>query len=253
MCVKVDRHTKTKKTSFTNLEIFHVREKNIPVEVVEVKDTVIAFAWEPKGERFATVMTADVINPERGLVGLRTNINFYMLEKATKTAVINNFKLIRKSPPPTNLDRELIIGSIDKKQLNTIFWSPKGRFLAFANLGRGITQFDFEIYDCDYEGENKEMNKELNSNVMAINIGESYGTTDVEWDPTGRFIATSSSFWKHTVPTPPRTPLIISWKTATKSATSRVPSSMNNTSNVSNRSPGVLVHRPSSRGTNNVK
>src|SRR5271170_1572560 len=134
---------------------------------------------------------------------------------------------------PANLDRELMIGSIDKKQLNTIFWSPKGRFLAFANLGRGITQFDFEIYDCDYEGENKEMNKELNSNVMAINIGESYGTTDVEWDPTGRFIATSSSFWKHTVPTPPRTPLIISWKTATKSATSRVPSSMNNTSNVS--------------------
>ena len=100
MCVKVDRHTKTKKTSFTNLEIFHVREKNIPVEVVEVKDTVIAFAWEPKGERFATVMTADVINPERGLAGLRTNINFYMLEKATKTAVINNFKLIRNLPPP---------------------------------------------------------------------------------------------------------------------------------------------------------
>ena len=98
MCVKVDRHTKTKKTSFTNLEIFHVREKNIPVEVIEIKDTVIAFAWEPEGERFATVMTADTINPERGLAGLRTNINFYMLEKATKTSVINNFKLIRRAP-----------------------------------------------------------------------------------------------------------------------------------------------------------
>jgi len=84
--------------------------------------------------------------------------------------------------------------------LNTIFWSPKGRFVAFANLGRGITQFDFEIYDCDYEGENKDLNKELNANIMAINIGETYGTTDIEWDPTGRYIATSSSFWKHTVP-----------------------------------------------------
>ena len=93
----------------------------------------------------------------------------------------------------------LILGSIDKKQLNSIFWSPKGRFIAFANLGRGVTQFDFEIYDCDYEGDNKDMNKELNANVMAIHVGESYGTTDIEWDPTGRYLATSSSFWKHAV------------------------------------------------------
>jgi translation initiation factor 3 subunit B len=73
---------------------------NIPVEVIEVievKDTVIAFSWEPKGERFATVMMADIINSERGLTGLRTNINFYMLDKATKASVINNFKLIRIS------------------------------------------------------------------------------------------------------------------------------------------------------------
>jgi translation initiation factor 3 subunit B len=170
-----------------------VREKNIPVEVIEIKDTVIAFAWEPKGDRFATVMTADVINPERGLAGLRTNINFYMLEKATKTAVINNFKLIRVSRVFSNS------GQIDKKQLNSIFWSPKGRFLAFANLGRGITQFEFEIFDCDYEGDNKDINKELNANIMAVHVGESFGTTDVEWDPTGRYIATSSSFWKHAV------------------------------------------------------
>jgi len=46
-------------------------------------------------------MTADVINPERGLAGLRTNLNFYMLEKATKAATINNFKLIRTFPLPT--------------------------------------------------------------------------------------------------------------------------------------------------------
>jgi translation initiation factor 3 subunit B len=145
---------------------------------------VIAFAWEPKGERFATVMTADTINPERGLAGLRTNINFYMLEKSAKTAVINNFKLIR---------------SHDKKQLNSIFWSPKGRFVCFANIGRGITQFDMEVFDCDYEGENKDINKELNANIMPVFTGDSFGTTDVEWDPTGRYIVTSSSFWKHTV------------------------------------------------------
>ena len=39
LCVKVDRHTKTKKSIFCNLEIFRVREKDFPVEVVELKGT----------------------------------------------------------------------------------------------------------------------------------------------------------------------------------------------------------------------
>ena len=37
LCVKVDRHTKTKKSIFCNLEIFRMREKDLPVEVVELK------------------------------------------------------------------------------------------------------------------------------------------------------------------------------------------------------------------------
>lgn len=37
LCVKVDRHTKTKKSTFCNLEIFRMREKNYPVEVIELK------------------------------------------------------------------------------------------------------------------------------------------------------------------------------------------------------------------------
>ena len=35
LCVKVDRYTKTKKSIFTNLEIFHIKQRNTPVEVVE--------------------------------------------------------------------------------------------------------------------------------------------------------------------------------------------------------------------------
>jgi translation initiation factor 3 subunit B len=65
-----------------------------------------------------------------------------------------------------------------------------------------------EIYDCDYEGDNKDINKELNANIMAVHIGDSYGTTEVEWDPTGRYIVTASSSWKHQVP-PPRTALTV--------------------------------------------
>ena len=37
LCVKVDRHTKTKKTLFCNLEVFRLREKGLPVESIDIK------------------------------------------------------------------------------------------------------------------------------------------------------------------------------------------------------------------------
>jgi len=37
LCVKVDRQTKAKKPTYTTLEIFRVKEKDIPVEVIEIK------------------------------------------------------------------------------------------------------------------------------------------------------------------------------------------------------------------------
>ena len=39
--MKVDRHTKTKKSIFCNLEIFQVRDKDFPVEVVEHKGSAL--------------------------------------------------------------------------------------------------------------------------------------------------------------------------------------------------------------------
>jgi len=45
LCVKVDRHTKTKKTTYTDFELFRIREKGIPIEQLEIKETIVAFAW----------------------------------------------------------------------------------------------------------------------------------------------------------------------------------------------------------------
>jgi translation initiation factor 3 subunit B len=101
LCVKVDRHTKTKKSIFCNLEIIHLREKDYPVEVVEPKgwswlsshfsegsdsvrsDTVIEFAWEPKGDRFIITSTNDPNfgNTAPG-VPIKTEVHFYQLDKS---------------------------------------------------------------------------------------------------------------------------------------------------------------------------
>lgn len=38
-----------------NFEIFHMREKQIPVDSVEIKEPIHAFAWEPIGNKFAII------------------------------------------------------------------------------------------------------------------------------------------------------------------------------------------------------
>lgn len=37
------------------------------------------------------------------------------------------------------------------------------------------------------------------SDVVCMNQAEHFMATDVEWDPTGRFVATSVSWWAHKV------------------------------------------------------
>jgi len=107
-CVKVDRHTKTGKTRYCNLELFRLRDKDIPVQVIEIKgtslfrfrhtyslsyffesrltevltlphsDTVTAFAWEPQGSRFTLITTNDpnAAQPMPGSL-LKTSVSFY--------------------------------------------------------------------------------------------------------------------------------------------------------------------------------
>ncbi|CRK23796.1 hypothetical protein BN1708_013805 [Verticillium longisporum] len=120
LCVKVDRHSKSKKSQATSLEIFRVKEKGVPVEVVDtIKDTVVNFAWEPKGDRFVIITTTEPAGP---------------------TAV-----------------------------------APKT------------------------SGEKPESDKDLTANLQLMNTADHYGVTDVEWDPSGRFVATWSSSWKHSM------------------------------------------------------
>ena len=40
---------------YYNFEIFHVKKKQIPIDTVECKEVISAFAWEPKGGKFAYI------------------------------------------------------------------------------------------------------------------------------------------------------------------------------------------------------
>ncbi|PWN45731.1 translation initiation factor eIF-3b [Ceraceosorus guamensis] len=181
LCVKVDRHTKTGKSLFCNFELFRMREKDFPVESVELKDPVTAFAWEPQGSHFAVISSND---PNLGVqapgITVKTQLNFFHIDPKK-----GDFRLQKM---------------IDGKTFNTVFWSPKGRHVVVATLGSG-QKFDLEWYDVDFNLELRQGNAATDAaeDVKLIGSGEHYGITDLEWDPSGRFVATSASVWRHTL------------------------------------------------------
>ncbi|KAJ5824955.1 Translation initiation factor eIF-3b [Penicillium robsamsonii] len=180
VCVKVDRHSKSKKSLATNLEIFRVREKGVPVEVVDsLKETVINFAWEPNGSRFVVIANGEA--PAGAAVLPKTSVSFFAPEKKGYTA--GNFKLVR---------------TIEKKTSNGIYWSPKGRFVVVATV-HSQTNFDMDFYDMDFEGEKNEAEKDLAANLQLMKTVEHYGVTDVDWDSTGRYVVSSASVWTHSM------------------------------------------------------
>ncbi|RKP08839.1 eukaryotic translation initiation factor eIF2A-domain-containing protein [Thamnocephalis sphaerospora] len=182
LCIKVDRHTKSKKSIFSNLEIFHTREKGIPVEVIEMKEIAIAFAWEPLGDRFSVITTTDpnllhVTGPTMPITP-RTNVAFY----AASGVLEGSFRLIKL---------------LEKKTANGVFWSPKGRHLVLITLRSQIT-WDVEFWDLDLETTTK-ATVDPSASVQLLASQEHYGVTDLEWDPTGRYVVTSASSWRHTM------------------------------------------------------
>ncbi|KAJ4411194.1 Translation initiation factor 3 subunit b [Didymella pomorum] len=182
VCVKVDRHSKSKKSLATNLEIFRVKEKGVPVEVVDsIKDTVINFAWEPKGNRFVLITTGEVV--VQAAVPPKTAVSFFAPEKL-KGGAPGNFRHIR---------------TVDKKNSNAIYWSPKGRFVVVAAL-QSQQSFDLDFWDLSFEkpkDESEKGDKELLANLQLMDTAEHYGVTDIEWDPTGRYVATVASAFRH--------------------------------------------------------
>lgn len=156
LAVQVDRFTtKSKKAVATNLEIFRIKEKNIPVEVLEFKERLLTVAWEPKGERLLTAVPAE----------FRSIVSFWSMKGDGKTA-----------------DTARLLHTVERKQVDRFFWSPHGNHLVMADLGSANAFLEF-----------------WNVNEMVLlATKEHFLATDVQWDPSGRYVVSFVSAWKHT-------------------------------------------------------
>uniref|UniRef100_A0A2P2K3U1 Eukaryotic translation initiation factor 3 subunit B n=1 Tax=Rhizophora mucronata TaxID=61149 RepID=A0A2P2K3U1_RHIMU len=156
LAVNVDRYTKTKKSTYTGFELFRIKERDIPIEVLELdnkNDKIIAFAWEPKGHRFA------IIHGD----GPRPDVSFYSMKTAQ------------------NAGRVSKLTTLKGKQANALFWSPAGHFIILAGLKGFNGQLEF--YNVD--------------ELEAMATSEHFMATDIDWDPTGRYVATSVTSVHH--------------------------------------------------------
>ncbi|KAH8913210.1 dipeptidyl peptidase IV/CD26, N-terminal domain-containing protein, partial [Atractiella rhizophila] len=158
LCVKVDRHTKTKKSTFCNLEIFRIRENDCPVQTLEIKDTVIQFAWEPKGDRFVLIHSSDP-NATTAAPGVlpKTSVSFYGFDNKK-----GDFRLLK---------------TYDGKTANLPYWSPKGRHVILSTLGSS-SKYDLEFWDLDLNNEGKpEGSRDPAAGIQLIKAFEHYGMT----------------------------------------------------------------------------
>jgi translation initiation factor 3 subunit B len=187
LAVKVTRHTKTKKTLYNNIELFRLNEMtaatpggaagsdNIPVEMLDTKDAVLALTWEPKGSRFA------MIHAESPTAS-KVKVSFYDMKKKTTAdptagvVGLTGAGKAGKKGGTTKIVAELnLVETLDGRQCNTLFWSPAGSTIIMASLGEAASG-TLEFYDVD---------------TRTMVVKEHYRCTHVQWDPSGRTVATA--------------------------------------------------------------
>ena len=149
--VKVDHHTKSKKSTYSGFELFRLREPMCPMEVLALPDKsekIVAFAWEPKGHRFA------IIHGD----GARPDVSFYSMIEGDGGA-----------------KKVHLLKTLKSKTANHLFWSPNGSMIVLAGLKTMNGQFEFFNVD----------------EMETMATCEHFMATDVEWDPTGRYVTTA--------------------------------------------------------------
>lgn len=92
-------------------------------------------------------------------------------------------------------------GTLPGRTSNTIRWSPRGRHVVLATVGSS-TKSELEFWDLDLNSQDDATRKaegDWGSGIQLLGTADHYAVTDAEWDPSGRYLATSASAWRHTV------------------------------------------------------
>lgn len=200
LCFNVERHTKSKKTFFSNLEICKINEKDVPVEKIELKHRVVDFKWEPHGKRFVTIALDETNDDDNNNIAMpRSVVQFWAPEKVEKPKGKQ-----QQQQGDVIVKRWVMVKEYIRKFSNTISWSPAGRFVVVATLVKpNLRKPELEFFDLDFNGE-----KIINDSSITVPVQARLkdiaqppcgNVTDICWDPSGRFVVVWSSALKHKI------------------------------------------------------
>ena len=170
LAVKVTRHTKSKKTLYNNIELFRLNESGIPVEMLDIKDAVMALAFEPRGSRFAMIHAE---NPS----STKVDVTFYDMMKQGDPISVKGKKGKTIQKLPDKHPELHKVETLEGRQCTGIFWSPAGSNIILASLGDAASG-TLEFYNVD-------------DKTMVMK--EHYRANQVAWDPAGRTVTTMVS------------------------------------------------------------
>lgn len=153
LLVQIERQ-KTKKSTVVSFEVLRMREKDIPVDIIEMapKEEFKGVFWEPKGHRFCVLSRVE----------MKHFATFHQVETGRGTAPSSGIKALKKVEV--------------SKGVSVVSWSPNGRFCVLCGV-RGTSGGDLVFWDTEELAE-------LASNVH-------FNLTDVQWDPSGRVFTSS--------------------------------------------------------------
>jgi len=192
LALKVSKTLKGKKGFLYNsFELFHIKEKEIPVDTIEIKDHILPYdiekdmiktenlgtmAWEKNGTRFVVMY-----GPNDAVT--KTQVKVFKLHVNGK---------VKPLPP---MERST--------QYNTISWSPTGRYMCLAQLKKGQSSGGalewLDVNGDSFTQINKYNPKTKNELQKPVTLatGTHQFLTDIEWDATGRYVVTSASAFCH--------------------------------------------------------
>lgn len=145
---------KKTKTETTQIEVFKVKEKSIPVDTISLEGTAIrSLFWErgPISNRFVTIDIDDTS---------QQSLRFYHVP--TK-GVKRDTELVQSYPVP--------------QSINYFDWSPAGQYFVAASKGPDGTL----LFGC-LNDQNK---------IEITHKDEHLDLTDIFWDPSGRYVVTA--------------------------------------------------------------